>query len=136
MVTLKVSAGSAVPQTLVFATAVTVSVGVASYGGDDRTLDALVHDADLALYAAKKAGRVADFFELGELMCMDALHRNESCGGHFREEYQTPDHEALRKDDEYSYVAAWEFKGVGSRPLLHKERLHFEEVHPTQRSYK
>jgi succinate dehydrogenase / fumarate reductase flavoprotein subunit len=82
-----------------------------------------------------KAGRVADFIELGELMCIDALHRNESCGGHFREEYQTPDGEALRKDDEYMYVAAWEFKGE-HKWELHKEELKYEEVKPTQRSYK
>jgi succinate dehydrogenase / fumarate reductase, flavoprotein subunit len=82
------------------------------------------------------AGRVADYMEFAEVLALDALERRESCGGHFREEYQTPDGEALRKDDEYSYVAAWEFKGVGTRPLLHKESLTFEEVHPTQRSYK
>ena len=82
------------------------------------------------------AGRVADYMEFAEVLALDALERRESCGGHFREEYQTPDGEALRKDDEYSYVAAWEFRGVGTRPLLHKERLVFEEVHPTQRSYK
>lgn len=82
-----------------------------------------------------KAGRVADFLELGELMCMDALQRNESCGGHFREESQTPDGEAQRKDDQYSYVAAWEMKGNNSWEM-HKEPLHFEIVHPTQRSYK
>jgi succinate dehydrogenase / fumarate reductase flavoprotein subunit len=84
----------------------------------------------------EKAGRVADFFELAELMCMDALHRNESCGGHFREEYQTPEGEALRNDEEYSYVAAWEFRGAGNAPVLHKEPLVFDYVHPTQRSYK
>jgi succinate dehydrogenase / fumarate reductase flavoprotein subunit len=82
------------------------------------------------------AGRVADYMEFAEVLALDALERRESCGGHFREEYQTPDGEALRKDDEYSYVAAWEFKGVGNRPQLHKEQLAFEEVHPTQRSYK
>jgi succinate dehydrogenase / fumarate reductase, flavoprotein subunit len=82
------------------------------------------------------AGRVADYLEFGELLVTDALHRTESCGGHFREESQTPDGEALRKDDEFSYVAAWEFKGVGVPPVLHKEPLTFEEVHPTQRSYK
>ncbi|MGN6567580.1 MAG: FAD-binding protein, partial [Flavipsychrobacter sp.] len=82
-----------------------------------------------------KAGRVADFLELGELMCMDALDRNESCGGHFREEYQTPDGEALRQDDQYMYVAAWEYKG-DSQYELHKEPLDYEVVHPTQRSYK
>jgi succinate dehydrogenase / fumarate reductase flavoprotein subunit len=84
----------------------------------------------------ERAGRVADYFELAELMCVDALHRNESCGGHFREEYQTPDGEALRNDDEYSYVAAWEFRGVGNPPALHKEPLDFQYVHPSQRSYK
>jgi succinate dehydrogenase / fumarate reductase, flavoprotein subunit len=82
------------------------------------------------------AGRVADYMEFAELLAVDALDRRESCGGHFREEFQTPDGEALRKDDEYSYVAAWEFNGVGNRPELHKEQLVFEEVHPTQRSYK
>ena len=82
------------------------------------------------------AGRVADYMEFAEVLALDALERRESCGGHFREEFQTPDGEALRKDDEYSYVAAWEFKGVGAQPELHKEPLVFEEVHPTQRSYK
>ena len=84
----------------------------------------------------EKAGRVADFFELSELMCLDALERNESCGGHFREEYQTPDGEALRNDNDYAYVAAWGFRGVGNRPELYKEPLNFEYVHPAQRSYK
>jgi succinate dehydrogenase / fumarate reductase, flavoprotein subunit len=80
--------------------------------------------------------RVADFLELGELMCLDALHREESCGGHFREEYQTPDGEALRDDDRFSYVAAWEYAGDGNRPCLHKEPLEFEYVELAQRSYK
>jgi succinate dehydrogenase / fumarate reductase flavoprotein subunit len=84
----------------------------------------------------EKAGRVADFFELAELMCRDALERNESCGGHFREEYQTPDGEALRNDDAFSYVAAWQYQGPGAPHLLHKEPLEFEYVHPSQRSYK
>jgi succinate dehydrogenase / fumarate reductase flavoprotein subunit len=84
----------------------------------------------------ERAGRVGDFFELAELMCIDARHRNESCGGHFREEYQTPDGEALRDDENYSYVAAWEFRGVGNAPELHKEPLEFHYVHPAQRSYK
>ncbi|MEU7868883.1 fumarate reductase/succinate dehydrogenase flavoprotein subunit [Dactylosporangium sp. NPDC049140] len=84
----------------------------------------------------ERAGRVADFFELAELMCIDALHRAESCGGHFRAESQTPDGEALRHDEEFSYVAAWEFAGTGEPPVLHKEALEFEYVHPTQRSYK
>ena len=82
------------------------------------------------------AGRVADYLEFAELLALDALHRRESCGGHFREESQTPDGEALRDDADYSYVAAWEFKGVDKQPELHKEPLVFEEVHPTQRSYK
>ena len=84
----------------------------------------------------EKAGRVADFFELAELMCQDALHREESCGGHFREEYQTPDGEALRDDEHFAYVAAWEYCGPGKDAKLHKEELVFEYVHPTQRSYK
>ncbi|MEV0005005.1 fumarate reductase/succinate dehydrogenase flavoprotein subunit [Micromonospora sp. NPDC050980] len=83
----------------------------------------------------EKAGRVADFFELAELMCVDALHREESCGGHFRAEYQTPDGEAQRDDDRFAYVAAWEYTGTGE-PVLHKEDLTFEYVHPSQRSYK
>jgi succinate dehydrogenase / fumarate reductase flavoprotein subunit len=82
------------------------------------------------------AGRIADFFELAELMCYDALQRNESCGGHFRTEYQTPDGEAQRNDEEYAYVAAWEWKGVGVTPNLNKEPLVFENIHLAQRSYK
>jgi succinate dehydrogenase / fumarate reductase flavoprotein subunit len=82
------------------------------------------------------AGRVADYLEFAELLALDALQRRESCGGHFREESQTPDGEALRDDANFTYVAAWEFKGVGQPPELHKEPLEFEEVHPTQRSYK
>jgi succinate dehydrogenase / fumarate reductase flavoprotein subunit len=82
------------------------------------------------------AGRVADYLEFAELLALDALHRGESCGGHFREESQTPDGEALRDDANYSYVAAWEFSGVGQPPVLHEEPLEFHEVHPTQRSYK
>jgi succinate dehydrogenase / fumarate reductase, flavoprotein subunit len=84
----------------------------------------------------EKAGRVADFFELGELMCIDAYERNESCGGHFREEYQTPDGEAQRDDEHYSYVAAWGYGGPDGAPELHKEPLEFNYVHPSQRSYK
>ncbi|MBI2762081.1 MAG: fumarate reductase/succinate dehydrogenase flavoprotein subunit [Chloroflexi bacterium] len=84
----------------------------------------------------EKAGRVADFMEFAELLCRDALHRNESCGGHFRTEYQTEDGEALRNDDDYAYVAAWEYKGAGCDPVLHKEPLEFENVHLSQRSYK
>jgi succinate dehydrogenase / fumarate reductase flavoprotein subunit len=84
----------------------------------------------------EKAGRVADFFELGELMVRDALHRQESCGGHFREEHQTDDGEALRDDDHFAYVGAWEWTGKGNEPQLHKEPLDFKNVHLTQRSYK
>ncbi|GAA5003136.1 fumarate reductase/succinate dehydrogenase flavoprotein subunit [Actinopolymorpha pittospori] len=83
----------------------------------------------------EKANRVADFLELAELMCLDALHRAESCGGHFREESQSADGEAVRDDENFSYVAAWEFTSAGSAPVLHKEDLSFEYVHPTQRSY-
>jgi succinate dehydrogenase / fumarate reductase flavoprotein subunit len=92
--------------------------------------------ADDLNQSLEKAGRVADFFELGELMCLDALHRKESCGGHFREEYQTADGEAQRNDEEFSYVAAWEYKSADQAPVLHKEPLTFEYVHPSQRSYK
>jgi succinate dehydrogenase / fumarate reductase flavoprotein subunit len=84
----------------------------------------------------EKAGRVADFFELAELMCQDALHREESCGGHFREEHQTADNEAMRDDENFAYVAAWEFDGVGRPATLHREDLEFEYVKLAQRSYK
>ncbi len=82
------------------------------------------------------AGRVADYLELAEVVALDALHRTESCGGHFREESQTAEGEAVRDDASFSYAAAWEFKGVGVTPELHKEPLHFEYVKPSQRSYK
>jgi succinate dehydrogenase / fumarate reductase flavoprotein subunit len=81
-------------------------------------------------------GRVADYMELAELIAIDALHREESCGAHFREEYQTEDGEALRDDKNFSYVAAWEYGGENESPVLHKEKLEFEYVKPTQRSYK
>lgn len=84
----------------------------------------------------EKAGRVADFIELGELMCKDALAREESCGGHFREEYQTEEGEALRDDEKFAYVAAWEFKGLDQEPILHKEELKYENIKIAQRSYK
>jgi succinate dehydrogenase / fumarate reductase flavoprotein subunit len=84
----------------------------------------------------EKAGRVADFMELGELMCVDALHRAESCGGHFREESQTPEGEALRDDKDYLYVAAWEWAGEGQSPILHKEDLIYNNIELKQRSYK
>ena len=102
------------------------------YWSDVRVLG----DGEELNQSLEKAGRVADFFELAELICRDALDRNESCGGHFREEYQTPEGEAARDDEHYAYAAAWEFRGVGQTPVLHKEPLTFEYVHPSQRSYK
>jgi succinate dehydrogenase / fumarate reductase, flavoprotein subunit len=84
----------------------------------------------------ERAGRVADFLEFAETMVLDALERRESCGGHFREESQTEDGEALRDDDNYSHVSAWEWKGENETPVMHKEALNFEFVHPSQRSYK
>jgi succinate dehydrogenase / fumarate reductase flavoprotein subunit len=86
--------------------------------------------------ALEKAGRVADFLEFAELMCLDALHREESCGGHFRTEHQTPDGEAQRDDANFCYVAAWEYQGEGRAPVMHKEMLEFENVHLSTRSYK
>jgi succinate dehydrogenase / fumarate reductase flavoprotein subunit len=100
-----------------------------------RNVDVVGSDKEMN-QALEHAGRVADFLELAELMCIDALHRNESCGGHFREEYQTPDGEALRDDEHYAYVAAWEFAGIDNPPVLNQEPLEFEYVHPSQRSYK
>lgn len=84
----------------------------------------------------EKAGRLADFLELAELMCQDALERKESCGGHFREEYQTPDHEAQRDDTNFTHAAVWEYQGASQKPIRHQEELKFEYVKPTQRSYK
>ena len=84
----------------------------------------------------EKAGRVADFLEFGELLARDALNRNESCGGHFRVEYQTAEGEAKRDDANYCYVGAWEFKGKDKEPDLHKEPLTFETLHLAERSYK
>ena len=86
--------------------------------------------------ALEYAGRVADFMEFAELLCLDALHRRESCGGHFREEFQTADGEAKRDDENFAYVAAWECQGAGKPPVMHKEPLVYEEVHMTTRSYK
>jgi succinate dehydrogenase / fumarate reductase, flavoprotein subunit len=94
--------------------------------GDDETRN----------QSLEKAQRVADFIEFAELLCFDALHRNESCGGHFREEYQTEEGEALRDDEHFAYVAAWEPKGPGTEPVLHKEPLTFDTVHLATRSYK
>jgi succinate dehydrogenase / fumarate reductase flavoprotein subunit len=82
------------------------------------------------------AGRVADFMEFGELLVLDALTRDESCGAHFREEHQTPDGEAKRDDENFSHVSAWEYQGPNAQPLMHKEPLIYEEVHLAQRSYK
>ena len=84
----------------------------------------------------ENAGRVADYMELGELMCIDALERHESCGGHFREEFQTPDGEAQRDDAHFQHVAVWEYRGEGEKPIRHREELQFDYVKPTQRSYK
>jgi succinate dehydrogenase / fumarate reductase flavoprotein subunit len=100
-----------------------------------RTVNVPGSDAELN-QALEKAGRVADFLELGELMCRDALHREESCGGHFREEHQTEDGEARRDDERFAYVAAWEYAGADRPQQLHKETLEFEYVHLAQRSYK
>jgi succinate dehydrogenase / fumarate reductase flavoprotein subunit len=86
--------------------------------------------------ALEKAGRVADYLEFAELMCLDALHRNESCGGHFREEYRTEEGEARRDDEQFAYVAAWEWRGPGAEAVLHREDLQFEYAHPSTRSYK
>jgi succinate dehydrogenase / fumarate reductase flavoprotein subunit len=86
--------------------------------------------------ALEKAGRVADFLELGELMCIDALHRRESCGGHFRAESQTEDGEALRNDEDFAYVAAWQWTGKDNPPVLRKEALQYDDIELKQRSYK
>jgi succinate dehydrogenase / fumarate reductase flavoprotein subunit len=94
--------------------------------GTDKTLNQTL----------ERAGRIADFFELGELMCLDALAREESCGCHARTEHITPDGEAQRHDDDFSFVSAWQFSGNPSEPVLHKEELHFEFVRPTTRNYK
>jgi succinate dehydrogenase / fumarate reductase flavoprotein subunit len=83
-----------------------------------------------------KASRVADFLELGELFAKDALERTESCGGHFREEYQTPEGEALRDDKNFKFVSSWEHKGEPSKAVLHKEKLDYEEIEVKTRSYK
>jgi succinate dehydrogenase / fumarate reductase flavoprotein subunit len=99
--------------------------GVRVLGGNEQVNQSL-----------EKAGRVADLIELGELMCIDALHRRESCGGHFRAESQTEDGEALRHDDRYAYVAAWEWGGLDGAPVLHKEGLAYEFIELKQRSYK
>jgi len=84
----------------------------------------------------ERAGRVADFLEFGEELCLDALTREESCGGHFRTEHRTEEGEALRNDEDFSHVAAWEYTGVDTKPELHKEQLEFEYVHLAQRNYK
>ena len=91
------------------------------------------HDLNQSL---EKAGRVADFLEFGEIMIHDALTREESCGCHLREEYQTEENEAKRDDENFSHVSVWEYKGDGVKPEMHKEELTFENVTPSQRSYK
>jgi succinate dehydrogenase / fumarate reductase flavoprotein subunit len=100
-----------------------------------KDLDVL-GSSDTLNQALERTGRVADFLEFSELLCRDALHRDESCGGHFREEHQTEDGEAKRDDEKFCYVGAWEWKGEGQEPVLHKEPLIFENVHLAQRSYK
>ena len=84
----------------------------------------------------EKAGRVADFMEMAELMCLDALHRSESCGGHFREESKSAEGEAMRDDENFAFVSAWQYSGDGKEPILNKEPLEFEYVALTTRSYK
>jgi succinate dehydrogenase / fumarate reductase flavoprotein subunit len=86
--------------------------------------------------ALERAGRVADYLEFAELMCLDALHREESCGGHFRTEHQTADGEALRDDERFTYAAAWEYAGEDRAPVMHREPLVFESVQLATRSYK
>jgi len=97
---------------------------------------AIIGSGDELNQTLERAGRVADFLEFAELMVTDALHRTESCGAHFREESQTADEEPLRDDENFAYVAAWEFRGVGEQPVLHKEPLKFETVTLSRRSYK
>jgi succinate dehydrogenase / fumarate reductase flavoprotein subunit len=99
----------------------------------DLNIPGTINEVNMEL---EKAGRVADYFELAELLVTDALNRKESCGAHFREEYQTPDGEALRDDEHFAYVAAWEYAGEGKPGILHKEELKFEEVEMKVRSYK
>jgi succinate dehydrogenase / fumarate reductase flavoprotein subunit len=106
---------------------------IAALHGEFRENVRVLGDDESLNQSLEKAGRVDDFFEVAQLMCRDALHREESCGGHFREEHQTPDGEALRNDDDFQYVAAWEH--TGGEPVLHKEELRFQSVRPTQRSY-
>jgi len=101
----------------------------------DRDLRVLGSD-DTLNQSLEKAGRVDDFFELAGLLCRDALHREESCGGHFRVEHQSEDGEAQRDDDHFAYAAAWEYAGPGAEPVLNKEPLTFDHVHLAQRSYK
>jgi succinate dehydrogenase / fumarate reductase flavoprotein subunit len=97
-----------------------------SVPGSDRDLN----------QALEYAGRVADYLEFAELLTLDALERRESCGGHFREEFQTPDGDALRDDERFAHVAAWQYAGEGSTPIRHVEPLSFEHAKPTERSYK
>jgi succinate dehydrogenase / fumarate reductase flavoprotein subunit len=106
---------------------------LAALHGEFRSGVRVLGDDESLNQSLEKAGRVDDFFAVAQLMCRDALHREESCGGHFREEHQTPDGEALRDDDHFQYVAAWEH--TGGEPVLHKEVLRFQSVRPTQRSY-
>ena len=104
----------------------------------ERTIERLAHAGcdRIVVNLHHMAGRIADFLEFADVMAVDALDRAESCGGHFREESQTKENEALRNDEKFSYSSAWEFQGVGKAPTLHKEPLVFENVKLTQRSYK
>ena len=111
--------------------------GFSTYELDDvSTHMSFLEMLDVLNQELEKAGRVADLFELAELMCRDARHRNESCGGHFREEYRTEEGEARRDDENFTNVTVWEYKGEDSDPEAHVEDLDFETVQPTQRSYK
>ena len=130
------SAGFSQGQRLVVVTEPERRREVARVCGEEFYADVRVPGSAATLnQSLEKAGRVADFLEFGELLCLDALHREESCGGHFRVEHQTEEGEALRDDDHFSYAAAWEWEG-GDAPTLHKEPLEFEHVHLAQRSYK
>jgi succinate dehydrogenase / fumarate reductase flavoprotein subunit len=119
------------------AAGLTKAIGLVSKLRDEFWRDVRVPGTGAELnQALEHAGRVADFLELGELMCRDALDREESCGAHFRTEYETADGEAKRDDERFAYVAAWEYAGQNKTPVLHKEPLVFENVALSQRSYK
>ena len=118
------------------ATSTSANALVAALREEFETDVRVLGSADTMNMSIEKVNRVADFFELGELMCQDALMREESCGGHFREEHQTEEGEAKRDDENFQFVGAWEFTGDTGNANLHKEELVFENVTPTTRSYK